>query len=214
MLVTALCNGRWRYRSRILCISAPLAAGVSCAGALKAPAMILHRYKMCVYVLTSAVQHLWIAVCFLYVHKYVMFLYWVHPWDLNVIFSLAPESGLSWKHILGCIINLSECRLLGGKLWKCWISLPCVLSPTRVFSRETGGSCRLHHQVRPGCLSHHRALLAAMLSGVGRSRRSGALAHAGAVQRAPLSRNMQEDLSPFLQELLRREGKTNGPLMV
>lgn len=50
-----------------------------------------------------------------------VFLYLVHPWDFSAGFSLSPESGLSQKHILSCIINLFECWLLWGK---CWILLP------------------------------------------------------------------------------------------
>lgn len=119
--------------------SASLAVGMSCADAVCFKGSCNDAASIpnvCVHAHECSIAELWTAAYFLCVCIY-MFLYLVHHWDLNVGFSLVPGSGLSRKHILGCIINLFELWLLGGKLWKCWISLPFpAFSLPRMSSSE------------------------------------------------------------------------------
>ena len=166
MLVTALCNGRWRYRSPVHLPWLHWQLGVSCAdavcceGSYSSPASTRNA---CVPAHECGIGELWTAACFLCLC--VCVLYFIHRWDLNVVFSLAPESGLSWKRVglrYKSFWMLTAWRK-AMKMLDC-TSLPCVLSPTHVFIRKTGDSCRLYSKVCLGCLSHNRALLAVMLA--------------------------------------------------
>lgn len=137
-----LCNGRWRYRSPVPVHLTRLhwQLGMSCADAVcfEGSYNDPHQYEMCVCACSWVQCSRVVDSCIFSVCVYVyMFLYLVHHWDLNVVFSLVPESGLTWKHVLRCIINLFECWLLGEKLWKCWILLPfLVFSLPRMSSSE------------------------------------------------------------------------------
>lgn len=151
----------------------------------------LHIFCMCVY----------------------MFFYLVHHWDFSVSFSLSPESGLSRKQILGCIINLFECWLLGGK---CWIllpfslfSLPCVSSSEKLETDEEFTTSYVSPVFHSQALQQCWEVSNKEQAGCGTStccnspeKRTTEYKHAGIC------------LFPSLQELLCREWKTNDSLMV
>lgn len=97
-------------------------------------------WNACVHAHKCSVAELWTAADFPCVCVCI-YIYIFYTWCTTRIWisfsSVAPESGLSWKHLLSCIMNLFECWLLGGKLWKLWILLPFpTFSFPHMFSAE------------------------------------------------------------------------------
>lgn len=137
----------------------------------------------------------------------------VHHWDFSVSFSLSPESELSRKCILGCIINLFESWLLGGKCWIllpfCAFSLPCVSSWEKLETpvEFTAGyiSAVFHSQALQQCwevFNEEHAGCGTCTCCNSPEKRTTEHKHAGIC------------LFPSLQELLCRDWKTNDSLMV
>lgn len=189
--------------------SASLAAVCRCwlfQGSCSDPASIGN-----VWVLSSAVGQSCEQLHIFYLCVYVLLL--SPPLGFSVRFSLSPESGLSWKHILGCIINFLECWLLGGKYWIllpfCAFSLPCMSSSEKLETPEEFTARYIlavkHSQTLQQCWEVSNKEQAGCDTSTCCSspeKRTTEHKHAGIC------------LFPSLQELLCRDWKTNDSLMV
>lgn len=129
----------------------------------------------------------------------------VHHWDFSVGFSFSLER----KHILGCIVNLFECWLLGEK---CWIllpsrafSLPCMSSSEKLETFVEFRARYMSAVFQQQCWevwNEEQAGCGTSTCCSSPERRTTEHKHAGVC------------LFPSLQELLCRDWKTNDSLMV
>lgn len=136
VFVTALCNGRWRYRSPVPVHLARLhrQLGISCAdaacfeGCCSDPASI---QNVCVRAHSCSIAELWTDEYFLCICVCVCVCqFFLSPWEGKYVLGYKSFWMLTaWRRAM---------KMLD------FASLPCVLSPTHVFIAKTGDSWRLY----------------------------------------------------------------------
>lgn len=174
--------------------------------------------KKCVYMLTSAVQHLWVAACFLCIHIYIYVCFILGPpLGFECHFSLSPWQRAIMETHLGLHYKSFWMLPAWRKAMKTldftspWsLSHACLHQKNRRLLQTSQPGMSWLPLAPPRCPWSGAAVTWAQEErAVG-----GTCARRSRLEESATEQEQAGGSFPFLQELLRKEGKTNDSLMV